>query len=64
MIAYSKTGYENKIWELPKDWVNVKKVKLSRISMDGKSRSEIIKTKFGKLSLTLAMDEMFLIEKL
>ena len=64
IIAYSKTGYENKTWELPEDWATVKKVKLSRISMDGKSNSDRVKTESGKLTLTLAKDEMILIEKL
>lgn len=63
-IAYSKNGYEDKTWELPEDWASVKKIKLRRVSMEGKSRSEIIKTAFGKLHLTLGKDEMLLIEKM
>ena len=63
LIAYSKKGYENKLWELPKDWSNIKRVRLSRISADGRSQQEIKKTESGKLSLTLGRDEMLLIEK-
>jgi hypothetical protein len=64
MIAYSKTGYENKIWELPKDWANIKKVKLSLISMEGNSLLEIKKIVSNKLTLSLGKDEMLLIEKI
>jgi hypothetical protein len=35
IIAYSRTGYENKSWQLPEDWSNVKSVDLYRITMEG-----------------------------
>lgn len=62
LIAYSKNGYERRSWKLPEDWSNVKRVKLSSISMEGKTGYEIKKIKSGKLNLTLGRDEMLLIE--
>lgn len=35
IIAYSQSGYENKAWQLPEDWHNVKSVDLYRITMEG-----------------------------
>ena len=35
IIAYSRPGYENKAWQLPEDWRNVKSVDLYRITMEG-----------------------------
>ena len=64
IIAYSKTGYENKTWELPKDWAKISQVKISRVLMEGKIRLEIKKVQSGKLTLTVAKDEMVLIEKI
>jgi hypothetical protein len=64
MLAYSKKGYANRSWTLPEDWKDVKEAKLSRITDEGKAASEIIKPVAGKLVLTLAKDEMILIEKM
>ena len=49
-------------WTLPEDWKDVKEAKLSRITVEGKTKSGIIKPVPGKLDLTLAKDEMLLIE--
>lgn len=64
MIAYSKTGYENKTWDLPKEWAIVRKIKISRVSMEGNSLLEIKKIVSNKLTLSLGKDEMLLIEKM
>jgi hypothetical protein len=64
LLAYSKNGYEIKTWVLPKDWSKVSRVKISRITMDAKTPFETKKIQSGKLTLTVAKDEMLLIEKL
>jgi hypothetical protein len=63
LIAYSKNGYKNKTWDLPKGWSNIKTVKIMRITAEDKSDVGIRKIKSGKLTLTLAKDEMMLIER-
>jgi len=63
LIAYSKEGYESKQWELPNDWSTVKKVRISRISAEGKTVLGIKKIESGKLTLTIGHDEMLLIER-
>lgn len=63
IIACSKEGYKDKSWKLPKEWLKVNRVKLSRITMEGKTGSEIKKIRSGKLTISLGKDEMVLIEK-
>ncbi len=62
LLAYSKKGYQNKSWTLPANWKDVKEVKLSRITDEGKTKPEMKIPAAGKLDLTLAKDEMILIE--
>lgn len=64
LIAYSKNGYEKKLWILPENWKQVKAVRLSRVNTSGEKVLSIKKVKFGKLSLTLAKDEMIIVTKL
>lgn len=64
LIAYSRNGYQNKTWELPKEWAKVKSVRMSRISMGGKSQVEVRNAGKGALTLSLKKDEMVIIEKL
>jgi len=54
---------ENKTWDLPKGWSNIKTVKIMRITAEDKSDVGIRKIKSGNLTLTLAKDEMMLIER-
>jgi hypothetical protein len=58
IIAYSKTGYENKPWRLPDEWNNTTGVDLYRITLDGcvllKPRVAVIDS---KLVLSLGQDE-------
>ncbi len=58
VIAYSKTGYQEKPWELPADWSSVKKVDLYKITMAGcvllKSGVTVANS---KLVLSLGADE-------
>ena len=64
MIAYSKKGYKNRLWELPLSWEGSGKLRISRITTEGKTFLEFSKLDQLKLSLSLAEDEMVLIEKL
>ena len=58
MIAYSKSGYAAKSWQLPDDWRKVKAVDLYRITLEGcvplKKR---VPVSDGKLLLSLAKEE-------
>jgi len=63
LIAYSKSGYKNKSWILPENWKDAKEVKISRVNTDGKTALGVIRIQSGKLSLSLAKDEMIVIEK-
>ena len=58
IIAYSRTGYENKTWRLPEDWRDVKSVDLYRITLEGlvPARQEVPATE-GRLVLSLAAGE-------
>jgi hypothetical protein len=58
IIAYSKTGYANKSWQLPNDWGNVKSVDIYRITLDGcVPLKKSIPITGGKLTLSLGNDE-------
>ena len=58
IIAYSRTGYSNKSWQLPDDWHDVKSVDLHRITLEGclplKQRVTVTQ---GKLILSLEKEE-------
>jgi hypothetical protein len=58
LIAYSKTGYQDKPWRLPAEWSDVKKVDLYRITLDG---CTLLKPRVpvhdGYLVLSLGKDE-------
>ena len=58
IIAYSRPGYENKAWQLPEDWRNVKSVDLYRITMEGcvPLRKNVPVTA-AKVALSLGKDE-------
>ncbi len=58
IIAYSRTGYQNKAWQLPDDWRKVKSVDIYRITLEGcvllKKSAPVTD---GKLALSLGNDE-------
>ncbi len=58
IIAYSRNGYENKSWQLPKDWRDIQSVQLHRITMDGAlPMPQQVPVSGGKLVLSLAAEE-------
>ena len=58
IIAYSRLGYENKSWQLPDDWRNVKKADLYRITLDGcVPLKKLVPITGAKLVLSLEKEE-------
>ena len=54
IIAYSETGYENKIWQMPETWKDVKAVDISQITIEGtKLIKENVVVRNQTLTLTL-----------
>ena len=64
LIAYSKHGYKNRSWVLPSGWGDSCKLRISRLTTEGKTFLEFSKSDQSKISLSLAEDEMILLEKL
>jgi hypothetical protein len=63
LITYSKSGYENKWWDLPKGWEKLKKIRISRVDMEGKTVLGVKEINSGKVLLSVGKDEMLLLEK-
>ena len=63
LIAYSKNGYQNKIWKLPNDWPEKCKIRITLVTIEGKSITETRKMNSRNLLLTMEKDEIALIEK-
>ena len=57
IIAYSKSGYESKTWQLPPDWRDVKKVRLARISVDEPEPAGEAPVTDGTITFSLAAGE-------
>lgn len=57
LIAYSQEGYARKSWQLPPDWKDVRKVALSKITLDGFERKDGIEIADGRISLSLGKGE-------
>ena len=58
IVAYSKTGYENKTWQLPADWTNVTSVDLYRMTLEGRvPLKQAVAIRDSKLVLSLEKDE-------
>ena len=62
LIGYSRNGYQNKTWILPKMWERGSILKISRISIEGKTLLRSVKIVDRKISLSLGKDEMVIIE--
>ncbi len=61
IVAYSRTGYENRTWELPPDWKDVKAVSISRITLDGLEKTGDATVSDGKLTLDVGEREALFI---
>lgn len=62
LIAYSKNGFLNKKWKLPKEMKGAKRLKIYTVSQEGKTFTHIIKVQKGEITLSLKNDEMLLLE--
>lgn len=61
MIAYSKDGYKNRTWKLPKKYFAASKVTLYRVDQTGKVKIGEKNVDGGKIKLTLQPNEMLLL---
>ncbi len=60
LIAFSKTGYSQKVWSLPPDWNGVKAVDIYRITSDGLTEVRLgHPTDGGQLELSLPSGAAF-----
>jgi hypothetical protein len=58
IIAYSKSGYAAKSWQLPDDWRKIKAVDLYRITLGGcVPLKKSVSVSDGKLLLSLEKEE-------
>lgn len=58
LMAYSRQGYTNQLWQLPADWAGVKQVDTYQVTMDGCVPTHRgVPVQDGKLLLTMAPDE-------
>ena len=63
IIAYSETGYKNRLWILPNDWTGVSEVDILRITMDGIQKIENERKIDNKqIHLSLGVGEAVLIQ--
>jgi hypothetical protein len=62
LIAYSRTGYAAKTWDLPADWITVKTATLSKVGIEPPVPAGTTEIKDGKLTLSLKPGEAILIE--
>jgi hypothetical protein len=58
LIAYSKDGYEEKTWTLPKNWSGVEKVSLLEINGDGDKPMGEIEVGNGTINLGLKKNQV------
>ena len=60
-LAYSRGGYERKTWKLPADWMRVRTVQITNVTVDGLTSAGTAEVKNGELALTLAPGQAELI---
>jgi hypothetical protein len=54
LLAYSRGGYERKTWKLPADWIRVKTVQFTNLTVDGLTPTGSAEVKDGDLALSVA----------
>lgn len=62
VIAYSKTGYQNRSWKLPLSLRQKRQVKVSTITIEGLKSTKTLSVKAGNITLSVNPDEALLIE--
>jgi hypothetical protein len=53
LLAYSGSGYQRKTWKVPADWVGVKTVQLTNVTVDAVTPAGTAEVKDGQVALTL-----------
>lgn len=62
IMAYSEKGYKNREWTLPSEWDNVRKVSISRLSIDDSvSKERKVNVKSHRIELSLQEGEGIII---
>jgi hypothetical protein len=61
LLAYSRGGYERKVWKLPADWSGTKTVQITNVTVDGVTLGGTVEVKEGKIELTLAPGQAVMI---
>jgi hypothetical protein len=64
LVAYSRSGYDRKTWELPAEWKGVKSANLVRITPESLEPAGEAAIADGKLTVTLKPgEEMMVVAK-
>ncbi|WP_215222741.1 endo-alpha-N-acetylgalactosaminidase family protein [Echinicola shivajiensis] len=61
IVAYSKEGYKERKWAIPKDWEGVGQLEVFEIGIEGKTRLSELPVQDGLLTLSMPKDQMLLI---
>ena len=61
LLAYSRSGYNRKKWELPADWKTVKTTELTNITVDKLTPAGTAEVEAGQLALSLSAGQAVLI---
>jgi hypothetical protein len=64
IIAYSKEGRDGKTWQLPPDWKDVNKARLSRITLEGHEPVGEVAVTDGRIALSVVEGEALVIRAL
>jgi len=64
IIAYSKEGYDGKTWQLPPDWKDVNRARLSRITFEGHDPVGEVAVADGRIALNVGEGEALMIRAL
>jgi hypothetical protein len=63
LLAYSRGGYERKIWKLNPDWSAAKVLRLTNVTVDGLTAAGSTEIKEGEIALTLAPGQQVMITR-
>ena len=53
LLAYSRGGYERKTWKLPVDWMRVRSVQITNVTVDSVTPVGAAEVKDGEVALAL-----------
>jgi hypothetical protein len=61
LLTYSRSGYERKTWNLPADWLRVKTVRLTNVTVENVTPAGTTEPREGVLALALAAGQAVMI---